>query len=265
MASEPASIPCIDGPPAQPPDNAAPAVAVPRRTLPVERIGAFIEVLLCSGLPTQILVLGMLMGLGMQPRTADGGWSPPFMIAMALLDMVLVLSLVYLFLRAHREPVRDFILGPRRALTEVLLGLALIPAAFTLVVIVLALILTFKPELHNVTVNPFERMLQTPRDAAIFAFVVMFAGGLREEAQRAFVIRRFDQYLGGGFVGIALYSVVFGLGHIDQGYAAVMATGLLGGAWGLLYWTRRSIIAPVVSHAGFNLAQLLKYVTLATP
>jgi membrane protease YdiL (CAAX protease family) len=119
--------------------------------------------------------------------------------------------------------------------------------------------------LHNVPVNPFERMLQTPRDAAVFAFVVMFAGGVREEAQRAFIIRRFDQYLGGGLVGILIYSGVFGLGHIDQGYAAVIATGVLGAAWGLLYWKRRSIIAPVISHAGFNLAQLLKYVTLALP
>ena len=243
----------------------APPVDLPRRTLRVERIGAFIEVILCSGMPTQVLVLGVLMGLGMHPRDADGGWSPPFMISMALMDMVLVLSLVYLFLRAHHEPIGKFILGPRRPAREVVIGLALIPAAFALVVFVLALILTFKPELHNVAVNPFERMLKTPRDAAVFAFVAMFAGGLREEVQRAFIVRRFDQYLGGAYFGILLYSGVFGLGHIDQGYAAVIATGLLGAAWGVLYWKRRSIIAPVISHAGFNLAQLVKYVIVALP
>jgi membrane protease YdiL (CAAX protease family) len=258
-APEPSPVPFGDA------DSTGAPAASPRRTLPVERVGAFIEVVLASGFPTQIVILGVLMGLGMQPRVDDGGLSPRFIIVMSLLDTILVVGLVSVFLRAHHEPLRDFVLGPRRPWREVLLGIALIPAAFSLVVLVLAVILSINPRLHNVTVNPFERMLQTPRDAAIFAFVVMFAGGLREEAQRAFVIRRFDQYLGGGFVGIALYSVVFGLGHIDQGYAAVMATGLLGGAWGLLYWTRRSIIAPVVSHAGFNLAQLVKYVTLATP
>jgi membrane protease YdiL (CAAX protease family) len=31
----------------------------------------------------------------------------------------------------------------------------------------------------------------------------------------------------------------------------------------VLYWRRGSIIAPMISHAGFNLAQLIKYVTLA--
>jgi membrane protease YdiL (CAAX protease family) len=106
-------------------------------------------------------------------------------------------------------------------------------------------------------------MLQTPGDAAIFAFVVTFAGGVREEIQRGFIIRRFDSYLGGAAAGIVLYAGVFGLGHLEQGYAAAIATGMLGAFWGIVYWKRQSVIAPMVSHAGFNLAQLLKFVTLA--
>ena len=235
--------------------------ALPRPVLPIERIGAFIEVFLCSGLPTQVMVFQALTYFGMSSRAADGGWSPSFIVAMALIDMVLVLLLVWLFLRAHREPVTAFVLGPRRPGREMALGVALIPAAFLLVVVVLAVILTLKPGLHNVAVNPFERMLQTPRDAAIFAIVVMFAGGVREEVQRGFIVRRFDQYLGGSVVGIVVHSVLFGLGHIEQGYAAAIATGSLGVAWGVVYWKRQSIVAPMISHAGFNLAQLLKYVS----
>jgi membrane protease YdiL (CAAX protease family) len=249
-----------------PTETAGPPVASssPRRTLPIERLGAFIEVLLCSGFPTQLLVFGALTGFGMHPRTADGGWSPPFVVTMSLVDMVLVIGLVCLFLRAHHESLAEFLLGGRRIGREVLLGILLIPAAFVLVVLVLGALLTLKPELQNVLVNPFEQMLKTPRTAAIFAFVVTFAGGLREEIQRGFIIRRFDQYLGGAVVGIVLFSAVFGLGHLDQGYAAAIAIGVLGAAWGCLYWIRRSVVAPVVSHAGFNLAQLLKYVILAT-
>jgi membrane protease YdiL (CAAX protease family) len=246
--------------PLGPPDP--PPIELPRPTLPIERLGALMEVFLCSGLPTQLLVFQALTYLGMPARSTDGGWSPPFIVAMALIDMVLVLLLVWLFLRAHREPVAAFVLGPRRVRREMLLGVALIPAAFLLVVMVLAVVLVLRPSLHNVAVNPFERMLQTPRDAAIFAVVVMLAGGVREEVQRGFIVRRFDQYLGGGLVGVVLYSVVFGLGHIEQGYAAAIATGSLGAAWGILYWTRQSIVAPMISHAGFNLAQLLKYVGL---
>lgn len=236
---------------------------MPRRVVPAERLGAGAEVLLCSGLPTQLLVIALLTTLGMQPRLDDGGWSPPFVVTLSFVDAALVLGLVGFFLRAHGESIAGFLFGPRRTAREALLGLMLVPAAFVTVVVVLAIILAIRPELHNVEINPFERMLQTPRDAAVFAVVVMVAGGVREEVQRAFIIHRFDRYLGGGVLGLILFSMAFGLGHIEQGYAAAIATGILGAGWGIVYLMRRSVIAPVVSHAGFNLAQLVKHVALA--
>ena len=239
------------------------AGVLPRQVLPVERIGALIEVILCSGFPTQLLVFAALTHFGLEARTANGNLAPPFIVAWALSDMVLILGLVGVFLRAHGERVGEFVLGNRRPAREIALGLLLIPAAFLLVVLVLAIVLAVRPSLNNVPVNPFESMMHTPRDAAIFALVVMLAGGVREEVQRGFIIRRFDQYLGGGLIGIPLYSVLFGLGHIEQGYAAAIATGVLGAAWGVVYYSRRSIVAPMISHAGFNLGQLVKYVSLA--
>ena len=106
-------------------------------------------------------------------------------------------------------------------------------------------------------------MLRTRSDAIVFAVVVMIAGGVREEVQRGFIAHRCDQYLGGALGGVAVYSVFFGAGHYDQGYDAMIAIGLLGFLWGLLYISRRSIVAPLVSHATFNLAQLLKYLAFA--
>lgn len=244
-----------------PSGESAPA-PVRRQTLPVERLGALIEVFLCSGFPTQLLVLTALTEAGLPALGADGSLSPAFVTVWALSDMVLVLGLVSMFLRAHGEPVREFVVGERRPSREVALGVLLIPAAFAAVVLVLAIVLVLRPSLNNVPVNPFERMMQTPKDAAVFALVVMLAGGVREEVQRGFIVRRFDQYLGGGLVGVAIYSVVFGLGHVEQGYAAAIATGGLGALWGWVYYVRRSIIAPMVSHAGFNLGQLVKYVSL---
>ena len=244
-------------------DEAAPEVPptrAPRRLLRVERLGAAIEVILCSGVPTQILVVGALTALGMQPRTADGGLSPAFVIALSTIDMVLVIGLVRLFLHAHRERLRDLVVGGRNPVREAWLGVALIPATFMLAVLVLAGILAIRPELHNVAVNPFERLMATPQDAAVFALVAMFAGGVREEIQRAFIIHRFDGYLGGGVLGIGLYSGLFALGHVEQGYAAAIATGALGAAWGIVFYVRRSAIAPIVSHAGFNIGQLIKFV-----
>jgi hypothetical protein len=229
----------------------------------VQRVGALIEVLLCSGYPTQIILLGLLTALGFEMQTEAGRLSPTFVSILSLADAVLVTGLVFFFINAHGESPRQLLLGDRPVLREALIGMILMPLLLLLVFLLLALVLTFAPQLHNVPRNPFEDMLQTRSDAAAFAVVVLVAGGVREEIQRGFILRRFQQYLGGGAVGLVIFSVLFGLGHIDQGIDAVLATGFLGVAWGIVYLVRRSIIAPMVSHAAFNLAQLLKYVTLA--
>ena len=239
----------------------APQVPTAVRAIqPVDRVAALVEVLFCSGLPTQVLLIALLTTAGMRPETGEGRLSPPFIFTLSLLDTVLVVGLVVFFLIAHRERVRDVLLGNAPVLREVVAGIALVPVVFLIVIAVLMLVLTLAPQLHNVPRNPLEDMLQTRGNAVIFSFVAMIAGGVREEIQRAFIIHRFDTYLGGGLLGVVVSSAAFGLGHIHQGYDAVLATATLGAVWGFVYFRRRSVVAPMVSHAVFNLAQLIKYV-----
>ncbi len=172
-----------------------------RRVLPLERVGALIEIVICSGFPTQILLILVLRGLGIPMFAADGRLSPHFIFTLTLLDAVLVVGLVLTFLRAHGESARAVLFGNARLIREALIGLATLPAVFMLVMLVLVLILRFAPQLHNVPTNPFEDMLRTRGDAMIFAVVVMVAGGVREEVQRGFIVHRFGQYLGGALVG----------------------------------------------------------------
>lgn len=249
----------VQSTPVYEPVTEPPCLPVARRLVPLERLGALMEVILCSGYPSQLLLILVLRGFGMQARTADGTYSPPFIFTLSLLDAALVVGLIVLFLRAHRESPRQVLLGTRPILREALVGVAILPLVFMLAIVMLAGILTFAPHLHNVPQNPLEDMLRNRSDALIFAGVVMVAGGVREEIQRGFIIHRFGQYLGGAGWGVLVHSVLFGLGHAEQGMDAMLITGLLGALWALLYITRRSIVAPLVSHAGFNLAQLLKY------
>ena len=74
--------------------------------------------------------------------------------------------------------------------------------------------------------------------------------------QRAFILRRFEQHLGGAVTGLIVFSVAFGLGHLVQGRDAAIVTGLLGAFWGIVYLRRRSVVAPIVCHAGFNLIEV---------
>jgi membrane protease YdiL (CAAX protease family) len=241
-----------------------PSIPVSRPIVALDRLAAFVEVVICSGFPSQIVLIVILRGFGLHMTAPDGRLSPPFVFTVSLLDAILVVTLVLFFLRVHRESPRRVLFGERPIVREALFGVAILPAVFMFVIIVLILLLQYAPQLHNVTRNPLEDMLRTRGDAIVFAVVVMVAGGVREEVQRGFIAHRFAQYLGGGALGVVIYSFFFGLGHFEQGYDAMIATGILGLVWGFLYLARRSIIAPMVSHAGFNVAQLLKYLAFAT-
>jgi membrane protease YdiL (CAAX protease family) len=236
----------------------------PTAVLPIDRAAAALEVILCSGFPTQIVIITILHALGMEVRLEDGRLSPPFVFTLTLLDTLLLVGLVVFFFRAHRESVREQLFGSRRPVREVLFGLALIPASFFVVILVLLLVQLVVPSLRNVPHNPLQDLVRNRWDAVVFAFVVMIAGGVREEIQRGFVLRRFEQYLGGGAAGLVIFSALFGLGHLDQGHDVALATAILGAFWGAIFLRRRSILGPMVGHSGFNLAQVVKFLTLGS-
>ncbi len=235
--------------PAQEPVDAGPA----RPPLPT----ALIQVLICSGFPTQLLIIGLLHAAGLRPTDAAGGLSLAFFGTLAGLDSLLLIGLVILFLRAHRESLRAIFLGARPPAREAALGLALIPIVFIFVAIVVGGLRLIAPWLQTVPQNPLGALLDTRFEAIVFGFIVVIAGGVREEVQRAFILHRFEQSLGGARLGLVLFSAMFGLGHIEQGADVAIATAALGLFWGVLYLARRSIVAPMVSHAGFNLAQVI--------
>ena len=167
-----------------------------RRTSPAERLSAVAEVVLCSGFPTQLFLVTVMTAAGMQFMTPEGHWSPIFVSVLSLLDTALVIGLVVLFLRSHRERPRDVLIGPRNPWREAVVGLGLLPIVFVLAVLILALLYLAAPRLHNVARNPLEDMLQNRRDAVMFGTVAIIAGGVREEIQRGFILHRFQQYPG---------------------------------------------------------------------
>ncbi len=243
------------GPAAPPP--AAPAAG---RVVPT-----LAEVVLCSGFPTQVVLSGLLAAAGFAALAPTGEPSFGYIVTLTLLDMLVVIALVATFLRARDESIRELVLGARPPQREAALGLLLTPPIVVAAVGGILLIGWLAPGLRNVPDNPFGAMLGTPGRAMLFALVVVLAGGLREELQRAFILRRFDQHLGGGWLGLVVFSIAFGLGHAIQGWDTVIVTGALGALWGALYLVRGSAVAAMVSHAGFNLTQIALAVFGAPP
>jgi membrane protease YdiL (CAAX protease family) len=236
------------------------ALLMPR----LSRGRAVAEVLICSGYPTQLLIIGLLAGVGITP-SPDGALSPAFIFAISAIDTVILVSLIFMFLRLSHDAPRRVFLGDGHPTDEIRLGIMLVPVLFVVVIVVQLALRMVAPFLHNVEVSPFQALLGSPWLIVGFVVLVLVAGGVREELQRAFLLHRFEQRLGGGRVGVALTSVAFGLGHTVQGWDAAIITALMGAFWGALYLSRRSVVSTITNHALFNVAQIaLGYATLAS-
>jgi len=243
------------------PTEPLPANPDPGLTLVQRRMVAIFEIVLCSSVPTQ-LALGYVLTLGgWSATTPSGALSLPYVLTLSLADTLLLIVLMVTLLHFHGERATSLWLGDRSVRREVLIGIAIIPGVFLAVVVLLNALRLLLPSLHNVPTNPLEALAgDTAEQAAMFGLLAIVAGGIREELQRAFLLHRFEQHLGGAKVGVIVLSTAFGLGHYVQGWDAVVTTGALGAFWALLFLDRRSSVAPVVSHAGFNALEILRVV-----
>jgi membrane protease YdiL (CAAX protease family) len=246
------------------PAAAAPDAAEAGPARPGSPTKAVFEVVAASGFPTQLALGAVLMAVGLRPFAEDGQLSMSYLAVLMPADMCLLLALVVWRIRAGGERVWDVLVGARNLAREGWLGVALVPVIFGGVVVVMLVLRTAWPALHNVDANPFEALIRSRLDAFVLGVLVITTGGLKEEVQRAFVLHRFDQQLGGARLGLVLYSLVFGTGHIIQGYDVAIVTALLGLTWGTIFLWRRSLVAPSVSHAGFNAAQILQFVVFGS-
>jgi uncharacterized protein len=242
-----------------PPPESLPASPAVRLASSERRLIALVEILLCSSVPTQLLLQVVMLGAGWNPTTPSGGFSLPFVVTLTLADTALLIALMVVLTRAHGESAAELWIGARPVWREAFLGLMLVPAVFVLVVVLLTTLRAFAPWLHNVPTNPLESLAAGGAiNAALFGLVAIIAGGLREELQRAFLLRRFEQHLGGVAVGVIVLSAAFGVGHWVQGRDAVITTGALGAFWSVVYLRRRSSVAPIISHAGFNSLEVFR-------
>lgn len=240
------------------PDPAPLEVAAPP-TPGQQRVVALVEIVLCSSLPTQLLIGLLLRAAGLPPTSPGGEFSMPFVFTLLLADSIVLIGLMVFFMRAHGESPAAVWLGGRPWPRECAVGFALVPFVFLLVGVLMTTLLRLLPGLHNVATNPMEQLAAGgTHQATMLAAVAILAGGVREELQRAFLLRRFAQHFGGPAAAVVVLSAAFGLGHLPQGWDAVIATGVLGAIWAIVYLRRRSVIAPMVSHAGFNSLEVLR-------
>ncbi len=222
----------------------------------MDRLQALVEVLLLSGLVSGFFAVlpFSLRSTGNPAVTKD----VPSIVLYLLLESWITLVLLFAILRVHHESIRD--LGWRTAqwATDATYGVVLVPLLFVLSGAVNLSFRSWLPK-YYVERNPLTDMIRTPHDLGLFLLAAFIAGGIKEEFQRAFILIRFREHLGGAGVGLLVWSVAFGLGHYVQGLQGVVAATLFGFLFGLVYLARRSLIAPIVAHSLYDASALLGY------
>jgi membrane protease YdiL (CAAX protease family) len=139
---------------------------------------------------------------------------------------------------------------------EIVRGLLLVPVVAIVMTLLINAIRAVFPALQTVDKNPLTQYMGTPLEASVFIVVVIIGAGIKEELQRAFILHRFEQRLGGIRVGLVFFSLLFAVLHVPQGLDAALAIGLLGVFWGVLYIRRQSAVMSITNHAGFDALQV---------
>ena len=91
------------------------------------RLIAVIEILACSGFPTQFAIAGFLSVAGIGPFDDRGQLVARYVFAVSLVDAVAVVGLVAWFLHVHGERFPQVMFGQRPAGAEALRGILHIP------------------------------------------------------------------------------------------------------------------------------------------
>ena len=216
------------------------------------RLLALIEVVIVA-VGGSLLARNVLQALGVP---LDQVWEQtPTLFLFMIVEATITLLLVLFFLRIGGEGLKSLGWRGKGLGTETAVGLACVPMLFGATLLVGVFFHVFLPNQVSES-NPLLELVQTRSDLALFLISSIYVGGFKEEVQRAFVLGRFERFLGGLPTGLILWSIFFGGGHAVQGIDNAVGAGVLGLLFGVLYVMRRSVVAPIWSHALYDVITL---------
>ena len=222
------------------------------------RIQAVFEIILMSGIVSSLLVSLVLAAVFGRNHLKMMEMDVEFLTAYLMFESAATFLILWILMRARRETLHALGLRRWRWKTHVLLGILAAPFLIIVSGVVGLTFQLFIPE-YALDKNPLIEMIHSPRQLALFILAGILAGGVKEELQRAFILCRFRQYLGGAGIGLVVWSLAFGAGHYAQGIQGICAAAILGFVFGFLYLIRGNLILPITAHAVYNTLTLLIY------
>lgn len=170
-----------------------------------------------------------------------------------VLASLIIVATVLLFVKASRPPTLALV--HRNVVASVASGLI-----FGLAV-TLAFGLALEPLIERMAGDPIDLSALGDIEGDIRAFLLLLAvgllfGGIVEEVIFRGYVVGWGAALFGARAGpwlCVLSAAVFGISHLYQGVAGVVATGLIGLCFGFFYlWTGRRLLPVIVAHMTVN-------------
>jgi membrane protease YdiL (CAAX protease family) len=170
----------------------------------------------------------------------------PLIAAASMLQDLALMALVLYFLWRNGESPRSVGLSLANGATEVLWGVVLfVPFAMGVGALEKALraaglSLPEQAPSYLIPAGAWEYGLA-------LAFLVVVAVS-EEVIFRGYLILRFEEITGSSVAAVLLSATIFSIGHGYQGTAGVIAVGVMGVAFAVVYLWRGSLLAPMVMH-----------------
>lgn len=201
-----------------------------------------------------LLVLVPSMGFVTLGGRIDRLGFPVVAIAIVLHDLTLTALALYLVWR-NGDGLAAVGWQRRGIAREVFVGAALfIPLFFAVAMIESLLHVAGLPEPPS---PPPFLLPHSGADYAVAVALLVVVAVSEETVFRGYLLLRLSQATGSRVAAIAASSVLFALGHAYQGSLGVVAVGVIGLAFALVYLWRGSLVAPMVMHFIQNCIGLL--------
>ena len=237
-------------------DYTPPNMDLPRKTW-VDRVQAAFEIFLLSGLISSLMA-GLLLYAFLGKRATNPLSSAGVFSVFLLLESGITFLFLATILKYHRQTINSLGVQWDQWKFNLLIGLALVPFLFLINAAVAIFVKLYFPQFFIET-NPLTDLIHTPQQLVLIIFSALVAGGIKEELQRAFIITRFRDHLGGAGLGLVVWSIGFGVGHYVQGVQGVVIAAIYGLIFGIIYLLSRSLIAPIIAHGVYDSIALLAY------
>jgi uncharacterized protein len=198
-----------------------------------------------------VVVVGFSALSGWQQSRLQGRPLPSRMaeyIFTLVYEFLLVGYIWFFGLRKYDVSLAEIIGGKWRKFGDFLLDVC-IAFLFWLVVIVMLLILS--RTLHFRGMDAAKALLpQTTPELYVFVVLAIAAGFCEEIIFRGYLMRQFTAWAGSVAAGVALQAIVFGAGHIYQGWKGVVVISIYGALFGILAAMRKSLRPGIMQHCG---------------